>query len=208
MTASLLSPAQTSALSTLPLLSARVLLSLLNSLYAEPGYSATSAADIAKDIGEPVSRVKGAVSSLVQKDLVEAVDMQANDEVLPLLYSDLHRDSADVSGDDIRAEAVAMLRARLDSFIDGWAEGKTTEQMESPVVEAVRDAVATTTGELEDLAMIAIFGRKAGLGWPVIVAAMGKGLSFTHRLRPVMKRMDPSSVAKMGPAYSSAYREA
>jgi hypothetical protein len=69
--------------------------------------------------------------------------------------------------------------------------------------KAERDWRESITDEMMDMAMIAIFGRKAGLGWPVIVAAMGQTLSFTLRLRPVMKLIDPSSVAKLGPAYSA-----
>jgi hypothetical protein len=215
MTTELLTPAQSSALSTLPLLSSRVLLSLLESLYAEPGYSCTSAADIAKDIDVPVSKVKGAVSSLVQKGLVEAVAMEANNEVLPLLYSDLHRDRDGRDGDAIRAAAVEMLKARIAVYVTELS-GKGGEVdrivLAASVPSAGRAASVLRTpaktetvakDDLEAMAMIAIFGRKAGLGWPVIVAAMGQTLSFTLRLRPVMKRLDPSSVAKLGPAYSA-----
>ena len=204
MTASLLTPAQSSTLAALPLLSARVLKDLLENLYAEPGYSCHSAADIAKNIDVPVSKVKGAVSSLVQKGLVEAVEMQANDEMLPLLYSDLHRDyradGSKVDGDALKAEALAALDARIAVYTTELAGlGGEVDK----IVRAKKD-----DAELEALAMIAIFGRKAGLGWPVIVKAMGEKITFTHRLRPVMKKLDPSSVAKMGPAYASAYREA
>lgn len=218
MTASLLTPAQTSALATLPPLSARVLRSLLVSLYAEPGYSFTKAADIAKDLDVPVSKVKGALSSLVQKELAEVVEMEADNEVHALIYSDLHRDRDGKDGDAIRAEALKLIEARLTAGDCSCGAGThfsgpcptspmgerlaRIEAEVSPVVEAVKDAVATSDMELEDLAMIAIFGRKAGLGWPVIVQAMGKPLHFTHRLRPVMKKLDATSVAKMGPSYS------
>lgn len=218
----MMTPAQSSALSTLPLLSARVLLDLLENLYAEPGYSCHSAADIAKNIDVPVSKVKGAVSSLVQKGLVEAVAMEANNEVLPLLYSDLHRDAEGVDGDALRAEAIEALKARVavyttelaglggevDRIVKKAKAKKTPEEpsgvdLATGTTKKERDWRESITDEMMDMAMIAIFGRKAGLGWPVIVAAMGQTLSFTLRLRPVMKLIDPSSVAKLGPAYSA-----
>jgi len=192
MTASLLSPAQSSAIASLPLLSARVLRALLAGLYAEPGYSDVDAKDIAKAIGEPVDRVKGALGSLVQKGLVDAIDMEANGKVLPLLYTDLHSDNDGEDGDIRKAEAIVMVTNRI-RVAELEATGVIPVSPE-PVVGSELDT-------LTDLAMIAIFGRASGLSWERITAAMGEKVSFCHRLRPIMKQIAPGSVR---PSYSRA----
>ncbi len=43
--------------------------------------------------------------------------------------------------------------------------------------------------------------RKAGKTWPEVTAALGKGTGYSQTLRPVMKELDPSSVA---PSYDRA----
>jgi hypothetical protein len=41
--------------------------------------------------------------------------------------------------------------------------------------------------------------RADGVSWPEICTELGEGTSFIHRIRPLMKKMDRSSVAKLGP---------
>jgi hypothetical protein len=38
--------------------------------------------------------------------------------------------------------------------------------------------------------------RKAGRTWPEVLEAMDKPRSFIHAVRPLMKEIDPTSVAK------------
>lgn len=202
MTASLLSPAQTAAIASLPLLSARVLGALLASLYAEPGYSDVDAKDIAKAIGEPVDRVKGALGSLVQKGLVDAIDMEANGKVLPLLYTDLHNDNDGEDGDARKAEAIVMVTNRIrvaeleaTGVIPVSPEPQSGIDAATGTTKAERDVrEAPRAEDMEALAMIAIFGRQSGLSWTRITAAMGEKVSFCHRLRPIMKTLAPGSV--------------
>lgn len=41
--------------------------------------------------------------------------------------------------------------------------------------------------------------RAEGKGWPEIIAALGEAQNFVHRVRKVMKELDPTSVKPLGP---------
>ena len=48
----------------------QTLTSLINSLYAEPGFSDVDANDIAKDTGIPTRKLRGVLASLVKKEYI------------------------------------------------------------------------------------------------------------------------------------------
>ena len=52
-------------------LETKVLESLINNLYAEPGFSDVDAKDISKEIGISTKSIRGALGSLVKKGIVE-----------------------------------------------------------------------------------------------------------------------------------------
>jgi predicted transcriptional regulator len=51
-------------------LETKVLESLINNLYAEPGFSDVDAKDISKEIGISTKSIRGALGSLVKKEIV------------------------------------------------------------------------------------------------------------------------------------------
>jgi predicted transcriptional regulator len=60
-----------------------VLTSLISLLYAEAGYSDVDAREIAKDINVDIKSVRGALGSLVKKNIIEIED---NDGGYQLIY--------------------------------------------------------------------------------------------------------------------------
>lgn len=64
-------------------LEARVLESLINNLYAEAGYSDVDGHDIAREINVDIKSVRGALSSLVKKQIV---GISANDSGYQIIY--------------------------------------------------------------------------------------------------------------------------
>ena len=65
-------------------LEAQVLKSLINGLYAEPGFSDVDAKDIAEWISTPIKTVRGAVGSLVKKDVITIENNGAGYEIIYL----------------------------------------------------------------------------------------------------------------------------
>lgn len=57
---------------------------LIDNLYAEPGYSDVDAADIARITGVDIKSVRGALSSLVKKDIIWIDD--PNDSGYKIIY--------------------------------------------------------------------------------------------------------------------------
>lgn len=193
MTASLLTPAQSSAIASLPLLSARVFSCLLLALYAEPGFSDVEAKDLVKMLDDETTnaQVKGALASLVQKGLVNVDETVINGKKVTFIFSQLHSDDDGVNGDARRDEGLAMVTNRI-RVAKMEADGVIPVSPEPVTVAG--PVVGSDLDTLTDLAMIAIFGRKAGLSWERITAAMGEKVSFCLRLRPIMKAIDASAV--------------
>lgn len=67
-------------------LEAQVLNCLVNSLYAEPGFSDVDAKDIAVALGRSEQSVGGVISQLVQKGVVFVEEYDANFQVHKLIY--------------------------------------------------------------------------------------------------------------------------
>jgi len=69
---------------TLTQLEAQVLKSLINQLYAEAGFSDVDAKDIANDIKVSIKSVRGALGSLVKKDVITIDNNGAGYEIIYL----------------------------------------------------------------------------------------------------------------------------
>jgi DNA-binding MarR family transcriptional regulator len=61
-----------------------VLTSLISLLYAEAGYSDVDARDIAKDINVDIKSVRGALGSLVKKNIIEIEDNDGGYQLISL----------------------------------------------------------------------------------------------------------------------------
>ena len=61
----------------------QVLVSLISQLYAEAGYSDVDAKDIAQHIKVDIKSVRGALGSLVRKDII---DIDGNDSGYQIIY--------------------------------------------------------------------------------------------------------------------------
>lgn len=95
-------------LDALPPFSARVLRSLLEQLYAEPGFTDVEANDIAKAIKAPRTSMGGAIAHLVSVGLVKVDKNDINGRLREFLYSPLHDEQgtkelaiAYLSGEDV-----------------------------------------------------------------------------------------------------------
>ena len=64
-------------------LESKTLQSLIDGLYAEPGYSDVDANDIAKDLGISTKIIRGALGSLVKKGIVT---LDENDSKYVIIY--------------------------------------------------------------------------------------------------------------------------
>jgi DNA-binding GntR family transcriptional regulator len=64
-------------------LESKTLQSLIDGLYAEPGYSDVDANDIAKDLGISTKIIRGALGSLVKKGIVS---LDENDSKYVIIY--------------------------------------------------------------------------------------------------------------------------
>jgi predicted transcriptional regulator len=68
---------------SLTALETQVLEAFIDGLYAEPGYSDIDAHDIAKQTGIPTTSVRGVLSSLVKKGIVQ---LDENDSKYVIIY--------------------------------------------------------------------------------------------------------------------------
>jgi DNA-binding MarR family transcriptional regulator len=68
----------------------QVLQNLIDSLYAEPGFSDVDAKDIACDTGIDIKSVRGVLSSLVKKDIIEIVGNDSGYQIIYLNESHYH----------------------------------------------------------------------------------------------------------------------
>jgi len=64
-------------------LESKTLQSLIDGLYAEPGYSDVDVKDISKDLGIDTKVIRGALGSLVKKGIVQ---VEANDSKYDIIY--------------------------------------------------------------------------------------------------------------------------
>ena len=65
----------------------KVLSSLISLLYAEAGFSDVDAKDLSEDTDIPTSSIRGVLSSLVQKDIIEIDDNGAGFHIIYLKTS-------------------------------------------------------------------------------------------------------------------------
>lgn len=103
---------QYEAISDLPLMSARVLESLLINLYAEPGFSDVDASDLATATGYTVKQVMGTFCQLKVAKLIWTDKVKVNDTPITFVFSDLH------TSDEAREEAIQLLSARIKQLTD------------------------------------------------------------------------------------------
>ena len=68
----------------------QVLQTLIDSLYAEPGFSDVDAKDIACDTGIDIKSVRGVLSSLVKKDIISIYTNDSNYQIIYLNESHYH----------------------------------------------------------------------------------------------------------------------
>ena len=68
----------------------KVLSTLIESLYAEKGFSDVGAEDLAQETGIPTSQIRGVISSLVKKKLVLVDDGYGAVPIINLHYSAHH----------------------------------------------------------------------------------------------------------------------
>lgn len=68
----------------------QVLQSLIDSLYAEPGFSDVDAKDIARDTKIDIKSVRGVLSSLVKKDIIEIAGNDSGYQIIYLNESHYH----------------------------------------------------------------------------------------------------------------------
>jgi hypothetical protein len=68
----------------------QVLQTLIDSLYAEPGFSDVDAKDIACDTGIDIKSVRGVLSSLVKKDIIEIIGNDSGYQIIYLNESHYH----------------------------------------------------------------------------------------------------------------------
>lgn len=108
MTATTLPAATATKLAALPIFSAVVLHTLLNELYAEPGFSDVEASDIAKALGTDKSSTAGAIARLVADQFVSLDHTDINGRKRTFLGSQLH----DAAG--TRDLAIAAIESRSD----------------------------------------------------------------------------------------------
>ena len=80
-------PTTTSALAALHLteMETSTMESLISLLYAEPGYSDVDAKDLSKDTGIPVNSIRGVLSSLTKKGLIDIDDNGAGFQIVHLM---------------------------------------------------------------------------------------------------------------------------
>jgi predicted transcriptional regulator len=103
---------QLAAIKSLPEISAKVFLALLDGLYAEPGFSDVDVKDLAKMTKLTVAQVKGAVGHLVNEGLVYTFRMDGLESgTADLIYANCHSNGVDTDGveldfkDEARAAA-------------------------------------------------------------------------------------------------------
>ena len=80
-------PTTTSAIAALNLteMETATMESLISFLYAEPGFSDVDAKDLSKDTGIPVNSIRGVLSSLTKKGLIQIDDPGAGYQIVYLM---------------------------------------------------------------------------------------------------------------------------
>ena len=116
----IITEAERAAISKLPLMSARVLHSLLQGLYAEAGFSDVDAQDLANATGLTVKQVMGAFCWLKVRKLIWTDTIKINNEEVTFVFSQLHRaewcDATCTQKDDgeaSRTEAIGLVQERI-----------------------------------------------------------------------------------------------
>ena len=134
----------TNALAVLPVFSARVLKTLLEALYAEPGYSDIEASDIATELNVSAKAVGGAISHLSDMDLVHSDEMDAGNRRIQLLY--VPTTGALALHDDFgtKEKAIAFLETRINGPTPSErrekaiAAAKAVEAISEPMTVTIR----------------------------------------------------------------------
>lgn len=108
MTATTLPAATAAKLAALPAFSATVLHTILNALYAEPGFSDVEAADIATTLGTDKKSTAGAIARLIDAGLIFLDITRINGRTSHFLASTLHDDAG------TKELVIAYLEARSD----------------------------------------------------------------------------------------------
>lgn len=148
MTTSRLFTHEVDAINTLPLTSTQVLLTLLNGLYAEPGFSDMDVKDIERTLEMDQKVVKGAVGHLTKLGLISPDHVKVNNVMRYFLYTDLHQDQhvdaeTRLDGDERKDEAIALLNARLDFLNHAlMVKGMTLAAAEATPTPTVKTMVA------------------------------------------------------------------
>lgn len=118
---------QIEVINKLPLLSARVYLTIVDGLYAEPGFSDVDVEQVAKIMDEPLGKVAGALGTLVEKNLVWMDRVNVNDT--PRAFIQANCRSNEVEQGDWKLEAKALVMTRI-ATLNGQVRVYTAAEFE------------------------------------------------------------------------------
>jgi hypothetical protein len=112
-------------------------------------------------------------------------------------------------GDIVEVPEVVVEEEAAEEYIpDPALSAEENEQMAAAKKGAKKGAAKKTTKKAagapkatisEAVVNRVIKMRADGKAWPEILTTLGETNSFVHRVRPLMKKVDKSSVKKMGP---------
>lgn len=133
----------TTALTALPVFSARVLRTLLDGLYAEPGYSDVIAEDIASALNVSGKAVGGALSHLTDSGLVQAYITRVNSAKVTFLH--VHESGPltlhDYEG--TREKAIALLDRVIGGTLEKAVEAPKASKRDAIIAEAKAEEAIT-----------------------------------------------------------------
>lgn len=115
-------------------------------------------------------------------------------------------DLGDKASEQLRGAQVAKKAAAARKVTVSPKARAANVKRQSSKVPAKRTTGTRTANTPIDAALVkkVISMRKGGMGWPELLAELGQKRSFIHRVRPLMRKVDASSISATGRA-SEAY---